>query len=197
MKRFFLTLLMLNISNITLSQVYTDEINVGIENNVSVETNILVEDKSVEAVNAYWSQKRHSEAIAAIQEARTARISRWVDKPFSESLSQYKYLILLPPRKHHKDIKRNLKKKMKGLPIEYVNVQEPYKTHNKFPEAVRKNPEQVLYLTVDLRAPYLVETYMQIYDSYGKLIYSMGKEAMAASPAFKILRNELDFAMMY
>jgi hypothetical protein len=25
----------------------------------------------------------------------------------------------------------------------------------------------------------------------------MGKEAMAATPAFKILRNELDFALMY
>lgn len=86
---------------------------------------------------------------------------------------------------------------MKGLNIEYVNVQEPYKTHDRFPEAMKKNPEQVLYLTVDLRAPYLVETYMQIYDSYGKLIYSMGREAMAAGPAFKTLRNELDFAMMF
>lgn len=65
--------------------------------------------------------------MARIQDARRARISNWVDKPFSSSLSQYKYLILLPPRKHHKDIKRNLKKKMKGLPLEYVNVQEPYK----------------------------------------------------------------------
>jgi hypothetical protein len=86
---------------------------------------------------------------------------------------------------------------MKGLPLEYVNVQEPYKTHNKFPEAVRKNPEEVLYITVDCRATYLVETYIQIYDSYGKLIYSMGKEAFAANSAFKILRNEIDFALMY
>ena len=86
---------------------------------------------------------------------------------------------------------------MKGLQIEYVNVQEPYKTHDEFPEAVIKNPEQVLYLTVDLRAPYLVETYIQIYDSYRKLIYSMGKEAWAATPAFKILRQELDLALMF
>ena len=187
-----LFLLVLMVPVISFSQVYAEDINV-----VSVKTNVTVEDNSVEAVKEYWSQKRHSEAIASIQSARSARISSWVDQPFSESLSQYKYLILLPPRKHHKDIKRNLKKKMKGLSLEYVNVQEPHKTHDSFPEAVRKTPEQVLYLTVDCRAPYLVETYMQIYNSYGELIYSMGKEAWAATPAFKILRNELDFALMY
>ena len=191
MKNLILFSVLLLFNSKTFAQVYVEE------TNVNVKTNILVEDKSVEAVREFWSQKRHSEAMARIQDARIARISNWVDKPFTSSLSQYKYLILLPPRKHHKDIKRNLKKKMKGLPLEYVNVQEPYKTHNKFPEAVRKNPEEVLYITVDCRAPYLVETYIQIYDSYGKLIYSMGKEAFAANAAFKILRNEIDFALMY
>ena len=73
-KILLLSVLMFNIFNISFSQVNT---------NVSVETNILVEDKSVEAVNAYWTQKRLSEAINAIQKARVERISRWVDKPFS------------------------------------------------------------------------------------------------------------------
>ena len=191
MKKLITICILTLIVQFSFSQEFNQEINVG------VETNILVEDKSVEAVREYWSQKRYSEAMDRIQKARQERISNWVDKPFSGSLAQYKYLILLPPRKHHKDIKRNLSKRMKGLPIEYVNFQEPYKTHNKLPEAVRKNPEQVLYLTVDLRAPYLVETYMQIYDSYGELIYSMGKEAWAAKPAFTILRNEIDYALMF
>ena len=191
MKKLIIICILSLIVQFSFSQEFNQEINVG------VETNILVEDKSVEAVREYWSQKRYSEAMDRIQKARQERISNWVDKPFSGSLAQYKYLILLPPRKHHKDIKRNLSKRMKGLPIEYVNFQEPYKTHNKLPEAVRKNPEQVLYLTVDLRAPYLVETYMQIYDSYGELIYSMGKEAWAAKPAFTILRNEIDYALMF
>ena len=191
MKKLITICILSLIVQFSFSQEFNQEINVG------VETNILVEDKSVEAVREYWSQKRYSEAMDRIQKARQERISNWVDKPFSGSLAQYKYLILLPPRKHHKDIKRNLSKRMKGLPIEYVNFQEPYKTHNKLPEAVRKNPEQVLYLTVDLRAPYLVETYMQIYDSYGELIYSMGKEAWAAKPAFTILRNEIDYALMF
>ena len=165
---------------------------------IASETNVLVEDKSVEAVNAYWTQKNYSEAMARIQEARVSRISNWVDKSFyGQDLSKYKYIILLPPRKHHKDIKRNLKKRMKGLPMEYVNVSEPYKTHDKLPKEVKTSPDEILYLTVDLRAPYLVETYIQIYDSYGKLIYSMGKEAFAANPAFKILREELDFALAF
>ena len=56
--------------------------------------NVLVEDKSVEAVNAYWSQKNYSDAMNRINEARYERISNWVDKPFSFSsdISNYKYI---------------------------------------------------------------------------------------------------------
>lgn len=155
-------------------------------------------NQPIQVVNSNWNQKNYADAMARIQKARTARISNWVDKPFiGQDLSQYKYLVLLPPRKHHKDAKRNLFKKMKGLPIEYVNISKPYATHDKLPEELKKNPDQVLYLTVDLRAPYLVETYIQIYDSYGELIYSMGKEAWSAVPAFKILREELEFAFAF
>ena len=86
---------------------------------------------------------------------------------------------------------------MKGLPITYVNVQKPYETHSKLPEQIKANPNSTLWLTVDLRAPYLVETYMQIYNSNGELIYSMGKEALSAASAFKNLRNDLDFALSF
>ena len=195
MKRLFFLILFL-LFYFTYSQ--TVGVGVAVENNLQVNTSVNVEDNSVEAVKEYWSQKRYSDAMANIQRARENRISSWVNKPFSgEDLSSYKYLILLPPRKHHKDIKRNLKKKMKGIPIEYVNVQEPNKTHDRMPKEVRTNPDEVLYLTVDLRAPYLVETYMQIYNSYGDLIYSLGHEAMSASSAFKILKNELEFALLF
>lgn len=165
---------------------------------VSVDNTVIVEDNSVEAVNAYWSQKRYSEAMNRIQQAREARISSWQNKPFlGQDLSRYKYMVLLPPRKHDKDVKRNLIKKMKGLPITYVNVMEPYKTHDRMPEEVRSDPSSILYLTVDLRAPYLVETYIQIYDSFGNLIYAMGREAMSANPAFKTLAEELEFALLF
>ena len=118
MKKLLLLSVLSLLNSETFAQVYVEE------------TNVLVEDKSVEAVKEYWSQKRHSEAVARIQDARRARISSWVDKPFSSSLSQYKYIILLPPRKHHKDIKRNLKIYLIGLPLEFVFVQEAYKSDN-------------------------------------------------------------------
>lgn len=189
MKLRFLTILL-----IFSSSIYSQVIGVG----VSVDNTVIVEDKSVEAVNAYWSQKRYSEAMNNIQRAREARISSWQNKPFlGQDLSRFKYMILLPPRKHHKDVKRNLIKKMKGLPITYVNVMEPHKTHDRMPEEVRSDPSSVLYLTVDLRAPYLVETYIQIYDSFGNLIYAMGREAMSANPAFKTLAQELEFALLF
>ena len=169
---------------------------VAVETNV--QTNILVEDNSVEAVRADHEERRYSQMLNNIANARASRLSNWFDKPFyGTDLSQYKYLVLLPPRKHHKDIKRNLKKKMKGLPIEYINVQGPHQTHKRMPKEIKQNPDQVLWLTVDLRAPYLVETYMQIYNSRGELLYSMGKEAFSASPAFKILKNELEFALLF
>lgn len=189
MKLKFLTLLL-----IFSNSIYSQVIGVG----VSVDNTVIVEDNSVEAVNAYWSQKRYSEAMNNIQRAREARISSWQNKSFlGQDLSTYKYIILLPPRKHHKDVKRNLVKKMRGLPITYVNVMEPYKTHDRMPEAVRTDPASVLYLTVDLRAPYLVETYIQLYDSFGNLIYAMGREAMSANPAFNTLAEELEFALLF
>ena len=140
----------------------------------------------------------YSSTVDKINAAREARISNWIDKPFfGQDLSNYEYLILLPPKKHHKDVKRNLLKKMKGLPITYVNVQKPNQTHEKIPKEVKSYPEKVLYVTVDVRATTLVDTYIQLYDSYGELIYSMGKSAFSTSSAFKSFREDLDFALKF
>jgi hypothetical protein len=193
MKRFLLLIIFISPSEILSQQ----DFNFWIKNNVDVD--VLVEDKSVEAVREYWDQKRFNDLMNNIQVARSNRISNWLNKPFSfyDEIRKYKYIVLIPPRKHHKDVKRNLKNKLKGLPITYINVIGPYQTHKQMPLEIRQNPESVLWLTVDLRAPYLVETYIQIYDSYGKLIYSMGKEAMSGSSAFKDFKNELSFALTF
>ncbi len=173
---------------------------------VKQSTDIKIEDKSVDAVKEHWRQKNTSDtrknissAMANIAKARVARMKNWVDQPFEVGmdLSQYKYMVLLPPRKGHRDIKRNLIKKLKGLPITYVNTQEPYQTHEKMPKEIKDNPESVLWLTVDGRASDLVEIYIQLYNTNGDLIYSMGRAAMSGSSVFKTFKNELNFVYSF
>jgi hypothetical protein len=48
--------------------------------------------------------------MVEIQEARNARISNWVDVPFTATVSNYKYLILLPPKKPKGYKKKSQKK---------------------------------------------------------------------------------------
>ena len=50
-----------------------------------------------------------------------------------------------------------------------------------------------IYADIYCQAPYLVETYIRLYDNSGRLLYSFAKEALSASSAFKNLISDLTF----
>ena len=130
----------------------------------------------------------------AAMRPRESAVTTFENKPiYGENLNQYKYFVLLPPKKYERDIKRNLTKKwVKNLP-ELVITQKPYQTHNGFPEDLKANPNLGIYADIYCQAPYLVETYIRLYDNSGRLLYSYAKEALSASSAFKNLVSDLTF----
>ena len=130
----------------------------------------------------------------AAMRPRVSAVTTFENKPlYGENLNQYKYFVLLPPKKYVRDIKRNLTKKWrKNLP-ELVITQKPYQTHNGLPDDLKANPNLAIYADIYCQAPYLVETYIRLYDNSGRLLYSFAKEALSASSAFKNLISDLTF----
>lgn len=171
---------------------------------VNVSTNILVEDNSVEAVREKYRLESMSARSKRIREYRNARLSKWKNKELiDEDLSKIKYVFLFPPERFGGKITKRLKKNWKKSLPEYVYFGGKNSTHKSIPKDLKTNPEKVLYMYVDVSVSgSLVEGYIQTYDTYiqlydytGKLVYANGNYDGFYSQAVNKLIADFEFAI--
>ncbi|MBK57062.1 MAG: hypothetical protein CMC84_07245 [Flavobacteriaceae bacterium] len=154
------------------------------EVNVSVETEILIEDKSVEAVREKYRMESIIAKNSRLIKMREARIANWSNKELlGEDLSQIEYIFFMPSKSYNQKITKRLKKNWPNSLPTYVNIRGKFATHKKMPPEIKKYPEKVLYMYIDAKPTNLrsnlenllyFDTYIQLYDYTGKLIYARG-----------------------
>jgi len=132
-------------------------------------------------------------AEAAIRSRQQLASFPRVNELYKYDFNKFKYIVLYNTPGAHRDVKRNFFKKIKGkkYPI-YVNTVKPFKTHDEYPEDLKKNPELGIYLSSWGHAPYMVNGYFQLYSYKGELLFSDAGEGLSFSSVAKSFLSYLE-----
>lgn len=190
--------------------------NLTIEENPSSNDNsVLIEEISPEPINtpinsssnsgAYSNPKVYSSdpqafmkgfnesfnsimgGLANSAASQDAMVANFPQRFFNaRELNQYKYIVLVEPRRSGQRFKKVLSKNYpkNGLP-QYINLNPPFNNYSEFPPDLISNPEKALYLVLDMDESYLVATFIQLYNHKGELKLSAAGAALSMSSTIK------------
>tara|TARA_B100001093_G_C26849831_1_gene1024594 strand:- start:2071 stop:2814 length:744 start_codon:yes stop_codon:yes gene_type:complete len=175
--------------------------------------NLMEKANRIKANNEQMYRQESMQARGErIREARNTKLSKWINKEFiGEDLSKYKYLFLMPsdnltfdkavlnanvPIKKFKKLWR----REKILPT-FVNIIGKHSTHKNIPSALKEKPESVLYMYLNVLTPtqdsFSQDTYIQLYDYRGNLIYANKKLNTFYPNTYKKLITDWKFALQF